>query len=407
MAQPAIGVPTLAPFDYAIANPPYFKMSPSDGRGGNAPNIYARFMEIAARLLHRGGQFIFIVPRSFASGLYFKRFRKSFHASMSLESIHVFDSRRDAFKDQGVLQENIIVKYRKQRRRPAVVMVSSSSGAHDLDNRRHHLVPYSLLLQPGDPLAVLHLPASADDLQVLRGCGEWTSSLHDYGLEISTGPVIPFRATEELVSKPNGEALVPLLWMQHVRATGVSWPLGNGFRKQEYIRAAAPEKLLVPNRTYILLRRFSAKEEERRLTAAILKEGALPGAVIGLENHLNFIHRPAGFIDMEEATGLAALLNSSLLDRYFRIVNGNTQVNATEIRAMPLPQWALTVEIGRRLTRESSRAVDEVVKEVLGVEGGAGEANPERAGNAQAPAERERGVHAAGDGGDRSRHTLG
>lgn len=407
MAQPMIGVRTLAPFHFAIGNPPYFKLSPSDTRGGDAPNIYARFMEIAARLLLPGGHLVFIVPRSFASGLYFKRFRKAFHTAMSLERVHVFDSRRDAFRDQGVLQENIIVRYRKGGPRPARVVVSSSCGAHDLADLRVQRVPHDVLLHPDDPNGVLHLPATASDVELLRSCNAWPMTLQDYGLAISTGPVVPFRATSEMIKEPNGDEVVPLLWMHHVRADGVRWPIGDGFRKPEYIRADAPDKLLVPNQTYILMRRFSAKEEERRLTAAVFHGGSVPGERVGLENHLNFIHRPGGSLDHDEAVGLAALLNSRLLDQYFRVVNGNTQVNATEIRALPLPERNLTVEIGRRLALEPSRAVDEVVEEVLNVEGGGGEGDPGRAGDARPSAERERGVHVARDGGDQAGYALG
>ena len=89
--------------------------------------------------------------------------------------------------------------------------------------------------------------------------------------------------------------------------------------------------------TYILLRRFSAKEEQRRLVAAPLLRGRLKADRVGLENHLNYIHGITRTIDAELAYGLSALFNSTLLDRYFRISNGNTQVSATELRAMPLP----------------------------------------------------------------------
>ena len=61
----------------------------------------------------------------------------------------------------------------------------------------------------------------------------------------------------------------PLFWMNHVRTMKVSWPIGR--HKPEYIKhEVASQPLLVPNRNYVLLRRFSAKEEARRLVAASL-----------------------------------------------------------------------------------------------------------------------------------------
>jgi adenine-specific DNA-methyltransferase len=51
----------------------------------------------------------------------------------------------------------------------------------------------------------------------------------------------------------------------------------------------------------------------------------------------------------DESRGLAALLNSSLIDRYFRIINGNTQINAVELRSLPLPELEVIQDIGRKL----------------------------------------------------------
>ena len=72
---------------------------------------------------------------------------------------------------------------------------------------------------------------------------------------------------------------------------------------------------------------------------------------VGLENHLNYVHRPGGALSEDEAWGLAALYNSRLLDTWFRTVNGNTQVSATELRAMPLPARGTIVALGRRVKR--------------------------------------------------------
>jgi adenine-specific DNA-methyltransferase len=183
------------------------------------------------------------------------------------------------------------------------------------------------------------------------------------GLEVSTGPVVPFRAEEHLRIH-RGPDTVPMLWLQHVRHTGVTWPLGKSFRKPEHIASAAGPKLLVPNRTYVLLRRFSAKEDERRLVAAPYLPRSLEACFIGLENHVNFIYRPRGEMTSAEAIGLAALLNSSLLDAYFRISSGNTQVSATELRSLPLPSREALAGIATLVER--GIAVDDAVGEVIG-----------------------------------------
>ncbi|MDH7475658.1 MAG: hypothetical protein QHJ74_16890 [Anaerolineae bacterium] len=129
---------------------------------------------------------------------------------------------------------------------------------------------------------------------------------------------------------------MPLLWMQHIQPMRVVWP-ADVRGKPQYVRCTPEaQPLLVPNKTYVLLRRFSAKEQVRRLTAAPYIQAMLDGAALGLENHLNYIYRPDNVMSIAEAYGLAALLNSRLLDTHFRTFNGNTQVSATELRALPL-----------------------------------------------------------------------
>jgi len=369
LATPLLGSAALAPFDVAISNPPYFKMSPSDPRGGGAPNAYARFMEVGSVLLRTGGQLIYIVPRSFASGLYFKGFRKDFHARMDLERVHAFDSRKDAFRCHEVLQENVIVAYRKGRSASSEVAVTSSHGVADLGGARPRQHPRHTLLRPTDPHSVLFLPTSEADVAVMRTIFSWPRRLHSLKLEVSTGPVVPFR-TEDLRSGDTGTT-VPLLWLQHIVDGGVTWPLPGGFRKDEHIEAAAGPKLLVPNDTYILIRRFSAKEDPRRLMLGVLRRGDLPGRMVGLENHVNFIHRPCGQLDDELATGLAAVLLSTIVDDFFRIQSGNTQVSATELRALPLPEETALRTIGKTILAEGPTGladhaqVDRVVEDHL------------------------------------------
>ncbi len=100
---------------------------------------------------------------------------------------------------------------------------------------------------------------------------------------------------------------------------------------------------MLPAKNYVLVKRFTSKEQKRRLHAAVLMKYDFPYDCIGLENHVNYIYRPRGVISPYEAYGLAAILNTELLDNYFRAINGNTQVNATEIRDLPLPSIEIII----------------------------------------------------------------
>ena len=366
-------------YDLVIANPPYFKLPKSDPRAQatssvvhGQPNIYALFMAVSAGLLNEGGELVFITPRSFASGPYFRLFRERFFKKILPVQIHVFDSRTEAFKRDEVLQENIIFKGRRAEGwehsfSKHMVVISSSHGAGDIAKAKRHTKPLSDLLDMKSRSKVLRLPISENDDSVLDLIDSWTGSLHSYGLEISTGPVVPFRATQHLQHQGKVAAThAPLLWMHHVRAMNVCWP--NGTRKPQYIlNQAKDEKLLVKNANYVLLRRFSAKEEKRRLTAGPYLSSSYSCSMVGLENHLNYIHRPGGTLTDDEAYGLSALYNSELFDRYFRAINGNTQVSATELREMPLPEMNIIRAIGKRIKKLKSplEKIDDIVSEVL------------------------------------------
>jgi len=186
---------------------------------------------------------------------------------------------------------------------------------------------------------------------------QWDATLSTYGLKVSTGPVVAFRSKKH-IRKAASTNSVPLLWMQHVKSMCVTWPL-EGMRKPQYIvNNRGSRYLLVPNRNYVLLRRFSAKEEARRLVAAPYERTLIDADLIGLENHLNYIYRVDGELTSDEAWGLAVLLNSRLLDLYFRTINGNTQVSATELRRLPLPDLKVIKRLGRIAHRSSNSSCD-------------------------------------------------
>lgn len=112
------------------------------------------------------------------------------------------------------------------------------------------------------------------------------------------------------------------------------WPRPGG-RKPNAIRdTERTQGLLVPGAIYVLVKRFTSKEERRRLVACIYHPNRVRAERVGFENHLNDFHARGRGLPMDFANGLAAFLNATLVDVYFRHFNGHTQVNAYTFLAL-------------------------------------------------------------------------
>lgn len=215
---------TTRPFfyDYIIANPPYFKLNQDDGRARAArrfisghTNIYTMFMALSLKLLKPGGRACFIVPRSFCSGSYFSNFRRSFLEDAVPRHIHLFETRNTAFKNDDVLQENVVLSFDRKNSAGEHefsnnITISSSQSITDLHNRKEHSVPEKRFLGKHNRSIFFRLPTSKLDEQLLDAVDTWRGSLDRCQLAVSTGPVVPFRATEFLRETEDDQA-VPLL----------------------------------------------------------------------------------------------------------------------------------------------------------------------------------------------------
>ena len=175
-----------------------------------------------------------------------------------------------------------------------------------------------------------------------------TTPLAKLGLEVSTGRVVDFCAKQFLVRDPE-DGTAPLIYPCHFNGCFVRWPKPGG-RKPNAIRAIHPsQELLVPGAIYVLVKRFTSKEERRRLVACIYDPQRILSERVGFENHLNYFHTRGRGLPMELAKGLAAFLDSTVVDVYFRQFNGHTQVNATDLRNLRYPNRAELESLGRRI----------------------------------------------------------
>ena len=346
------GNPDPKKYDFVIGNPPYMKI-PKDAPEATAmpevcygaPNLYFIFAAMGLFNLDDDGEMVYIIPRSWTSGAYFKRFRQYFLTEGKLEHIHLFVSRNKVFDKEDVLQETIIIKVEKTNQTPDKVTITSSQSNNDFDNLTSLTVPYSLVVS-GDDYYV-YLVTDEKEVSVLERLHRFDKTLPDIGLKMKTGLTVDFR-NREILRDDAEEGAIPLFYSQHIKQGEVQFPIQ---KEHEYV-VTDQKGLMQDNRNYLFVKRFTAKEERRRLQCGVYLSKKYPQYTkISTQNKINFVD---GLItEMSECLvyGLYVIFNSTLYDEYYRILNGSTQVNSTEINAMPVPDLESIQEMGRKLMK--------------------------------------------------------
>ena len=368
--EASLFAPAHGRFTHAILNPPYKKINGKtetrrqlDAAGMETSNLYAAFVWLAARLLAPSGELVAITPRSFCNGPYFQRFRKALLTLLSLHRVHVFASRKEAFAHDSVLQENIIFHGVRGEDQPEHVRVSISAGP-DLSQAAVRSVPFERMVLRDDRDAFIHLLLDEEGDHALAEMARFSTSLRALGLDVSTGRVVAFRAREYLrLDTDKGTA--PLVHPCHFDDGFVRWPLTNGKKPNAIVTSKETQDLLLASGYYVLTKRFTAKEERRRLVAAVYDPHRLKASSVGFENHLNYYHSKGSGMSPELAKGLALFLNSTLCDRYFRLFSGHTQVNATDLRKMRYPSRRQLIRLGKHVDAQmpGQEAVDAILAE--------------------------------------------
>lgn len=354
-------------FTHAILNPPYRKIK-SDGKhryllrdvGIETVNLYTAFLALAILLLEEDGEIVAIVPRSFCNGVYYRPFREQLLQNCAIEHIHVFEARNKAFSDDDVLQENIIVKLKRAGAQRDVTV----SESHDstFSDYRARALPFGQIVKDGDTERFIHIPVLAHAGNGAHGL--FSHGLKQLGIEVCTGPVVDFRLRDHCRPEPES-GTVPLIYAHHFSDGKLVYPKAH--RKPNAIRLAGEtRKWLMPKGFYVLTKRFSSKEERRRVVAFVIDPNELPAPFYGFENHLNVFHIAKHGMDKETALGLALFLNSTVVDSHFRVFSGHTQVNATDLRQMRYPSREQLLELGRLATAETrdQAVIDRLIKEV-------------------------------------------
>ena len=367
-------------YDIVICNPPYFKI----GKGTpesvcmneivyGQPNMYFLFMAMSAKLLRKGGELVFITPRSCTSGLYFKSFRKYFLKNMDIQYIHLFRSRNNVFKESrirndDILQETMITYAVKSIKQTEKITLASCEDSESFGETVHMEVPSKNCLVDSDAEYLL-LPMEKEDLDVLEFMRQMPNSLGNAGYRFKTGQVVEFR-NREFVLDEASENTVPLLHSCNLSKGRIVFPTDTD-KSQYFLVSKESNKNVIDNQNTVFIKRATAKEETRRLQPAIHIADMFEYPRLSAENHLNYLVKTGDQLSLCEVYGFYTILTSDIWERYYRMLNGSTQVNSEELNSMPIHAVQTLQHIGRMAiyfwSEGNDRTIssDEIVRRAL------------------------------------------
>lgn len=317
-------------FDLVLGNPPYLKASPE--RNWGHPNLYASFIEAGIESLKSGGILAYIVPKSFVSGAYFKKLRSILQNKVQTKELITLIERNSAFNQ--VLQEQILLvlkNVKPDERQEIHVGNAFVNGGFKID--KFAVSRKSVFWNK----KMLCLPKNKLDYKIFKKCFlNGFKNLEESGLRVSTGHIVPFRV-KEFLSRSIDRNHRPLYWPHNVQPFKFI-PEAESKKRECAAKDCEELKSYKLTEPVVAIKRISAKEQSRRIEAALINSDD----EYFLENHLNFLWKKTSSAPSLKVMEL--LLNSKLWDYLFRLINGNTQVSAYEMNIFPLPHNLEAIE---------------------------------------------------------------
>jgi len=357
-------------FDLVVGNPPYGrvtldeKMRKAYARSlfGHA-NLYGLFTDLALRLAKpKGGVVAYLTPTSFLGGQYFKELRRLLTTEATPIAFDLVSDRDGVFDD--VLQETLLTTFgRISGNPPARVSVVVPKGLHAAQVGEIGTVR---LDSSGGPWL---LPRTAADAAFMERIASMAGRLASIGYSVSTGPLVWNRHKVQLRHKQQKGAL-PIIWAESVTSGRFSFTADRR-NHVPFIAVTDEQPHLVAKHAVVLVQRTTSKEQSRRLVAAVMPQSFVDkhgGAVV--ENHLNMVLATKGVEPALQIATIAALLNTSAVDRAFRCISGSVAVSAYELNAVPLPDKAALLVLEQMLLDDAPWvAIERYVAGLYGVAG--------------------------------------
>jgi len=356
-------------YDVVVGNPPYGRVSLSANLRarysaslyGHA-NLYGVFTERALRLATPGGLVAYVTPTSFLAGEYFKNLRRLLSTEAPPVAVDLISHRKGVFDD--VLQEALLAIYR----------VGGASGnapvsvLTPLDESVIQVVSVAAFSLPNVQGAPWLVPRNVTQAMLVERMRRMPHRLADWGYSVSTGPLVWNRHKNQL-RRTLGADCLPLVWAEAITPEGQFVMRAAKANHEPYFRVRGGDDWLVITESCVLVQRTTAKEQSRRLIAAVLPSMLLKqhGGVV-VENHLNMV-RPLRSPPNVKPEVVAAFLNSRVVDEAFRCLSGSVAVSAYELEALPLPPANALDDLGVSVKSKASReTIDKICARLYGLD---------------------------------------
>lgn len=328
-------------FDFVVGNPPYFKVKNleddlkyafSDSVYGH-PNAYGLFIHAGIEMLKEKGILGFIVPRSMLSGLYFKNLRSFVEKHTEIREIVYISDRKRTFEE--VLHGTMILSLRKsaQQKKPVSISFAQSIKADSPAIQ----IERSKVVQRLNGTTVWFVADSPEIYNIIDRITKKHPLLSGnvINYKAKTGQIV-WNRVKPLLKTSTAPNALPLAWATDVGKFSFTFNRMGDARPCYLDVVAKTENLVVKGRC-ILIQRITADEQPSRIVACIPEEfyrKQKRGYFV--ENHLNII-RPITEDTAIDPYFILGILNSDIVDFFFRAMNGNTQVSATELNILPIP----------------------------------------------------------------------
>ncbi len=332
-------------FNVIIGNPPYFKITNGklaknteyskilNGQG----NIYTLFMQWSILHIEERGDISLIVPQSFRSGKYFKNIRTEL-CKHSLREILTIDTkkRNQVFLDaeQAILIMHLVNDAPKIRETDIYVSFDGINvKAIGRFNQFNILSPESLILPINDCANKLLLR--------IKACFQ---KFQDVEPDLTFGNGLFVWNQNKKFLSSSSQDTYPVVYANYI--------LNNSFEfdkeKNDLKKDGARKPFCCPNNKCesfvctgrkLIVKRTSGIENFLRIKSCVISDDfILQYPKYYLENHINFLYDKNDKnkeISINKLLYISAYLSSDIANFIFKLMNGNTQVSATELNSLP------------------------------------------------------------------------